>query len=133
MPDDAESYKNIPGTTVFDAAQCRLGYHLNMCCLELMKEDKRREFKADERAFLEKYPMTPEQRQAVLDRDYNRMLGLGGNIYFLSKIAYVDGDSFQKLAAKMSGVSLEEFRAMMMSGGRSPGAALNPPKENPVG
>jgi protocatechuate 4,5-dioxygenase alpha chain len=133
MVDAAASYRDIPGTTIFDSTQCRIGYHLNMCCMELMKEEKRREFKADERAFLEKYPMTAEQRQAVLDRDYNRMLDLGGNIYFLSKIAYVDGDSFQKLAAKMSGVSLEEFRAMMMSGGRSPGAALTPPKEKILG
>ncbi|MDB5795034.1 MAG: protocatechuate 4,5-dioxygenase alpha subunit [Noviherbaspirillum sp.] len=129
MTDDAESYRNIPGTIVFDSVQCRSGYHLNMWCLELMKEEKRREFKADERAFLEKYALTAEQRQAVLERDYNRLLSLGGNIYFLSKIAYVDGDSFQMLAARMSGVTLEEFRAMMLSGGRSPHAALTVPKE----
>jgi protocatechuate 4,5-dioxygenase alpha chain len=133
MTDDAEAYRSIPGTTVFDAVQCRAGYHLNMCCQELMNEAKRREFKADERAFLEKYALTAEQRQAVLDRDYNRLLSLGGNIYFLSKIAYVDGDSFQKLAAKMSGVSLEEFRAMMLSGGRSPHAPLTVPKEKTLG
>ena len=104
MNDYTDAFKDIPGTVVFDATQSRLGYHLNMFCMSLMKAENRAAFKADERTYLETFPMTPEQRQAVLDRDYNRMIALGGNIYFLAKIGATDGFSFQNLASKMTGV-----------------------------
>jgi protocatechuate 4,5-dioxygenase, alpha chain len=120
VSDYTEAFKDIPGTVVFDATQSRLGYHLNMFCMSLMKADNRAAFKADERAFLDRFPMTAEQRQAVLDRDYNRMIALGGNIYFLAKIGATDGFSFQNLASKMTGVSEDEYKAMMVAGGRSP-------------
>ena len=94
-----ETFKDIPGTVVFDATQSRLGYHLNQFCMSLMKPENRAAFKADERGYLAKWPMTEEQRQAVLDRDYNRMIALGGNIYFLAKIGATDGFSFQNLAS----------------------------------
>jgi protocatechuate 4,5-dioxygenase alpha chain len=113
-----EAFKDIPGTVVFDATQSRLGYHLNMFCMSLMKAGNRAAFKADERAYLATFPMSEEQRQAVLDRDYNRMIGLGGNIYFLAKIGATDGFSFQNLASKMTGVPEEDYRAMMIAGGR---------------
>ena len=113
-----EAFKDIPGTVVFDATQSRLGYHLNMFCMSLMKAANRAAFKADERAYLATFPMSEAQRQAVLDRDYNRMIGLGGNIYFLAKIGATDGFSFQNLASKMTGVAEEDYRAMMIAGGR---------------
>ena len=115
-----DAFKDIPGTTVFDAEQSRLGYHLNMFCMSLMKAENRAAFKADERAYLQRFPMTDDQRQAVLDRDYNRMIALGGNIYFLAKIGATDGFSFQNLASKMTGVAEDEYRAMMVAGGRPP-------------
>ena len=113
-----DAFKDIPGTTVFDATQSRQGYHLNMFCMSLMKAGNRERFKADEQAYLETFPMTPEQRQAVRDRDYNRMIALGGNIYFLAKIGATDGFSFQNLASKMTGVPEDEYKAMMVAGGR---------------
>jgi protocatechuate 4,5-dioxygenase alpha chain len=115
-----DAFRDIPGTTVFDATQSRLGYHLNMFCMSLMSAANRTAFKADERAYLAKFPMSDEQRQAVLDRDYNRMIALGGNIYFLAKIGATDGFSFQNLASKMTGVAEDEYRAMMVAGGRTP-------------
>lgn len=115
-----EAFKDLPGTVIFDATQSRLGYHLNMFCMSLMKAENREAFKANEQAYLERFPMTAEQRQAVLDRDYNRMIALGGNIYFLAKIGATDGHSFQYLAARMTGVSEDEYRAMMVAGGRPP-------------
>jgi len=118
--DYSEAFKDIPGTVVFDATHSRLGYHLNMFCMSLMKAENRAAFKADERAYLERYPMSDAQRQAVLDRDYNRMLELGGNIYFLAKIGATDGHSFQNLASQMTGMSEEAYKAMMVAGGRSP-------------
>jgi protocatechuate 4,5-dioxygenase alpha chain len=112
-------YHDIPGTTVFDAEQSRLGFHLNQFCMSLMKAANRGAFKADERAYLDRYRMTEDQKQAVLDRDWNRMIALGGNIYFTSKIAATDGLSFQQIAAIMSGLTQPEYAEMMLKGGRS--------------
>jgi protocatechuate 4,5-dioxygenase alpha chain len=113
-----DAFKDIPGTVVFDATQSRLGYHLNMFCMSLMKAENRTAFKADERAYLQRFPMTDAQREAVLARDYNRMIELGGNIYFLAKIGATDGFSFQNLAAKMTGMPEDQYKAMMIAGGR---------------
>jgi len=119
----AEAYDDIPGTTVFDHRQSRLGYHLNQFCMSLMKADNRERFLAGERAYLDEWPMTEDQKQAVMARDYNRMIELGGNIYFLAKIFATDGKSFQYAAALMTGMSQEEYAQMMLKGGRSPQGA----------
>jgi len=113
-------YDDIPGTTVFDAERSRRGYHLNMFCMSLMKPENRAAFKADEAVFLQRFPMTQEQREAVLKRDWNRMIELGGNIYFLAKLFSTDGKSFQYAAAQMTGMTQEEYARMMLDGGRSP-------------
>lgn len=113
-------YIDIPGTTIFDADMARRGYHLNQFCMSLMKADNRERFKADERDYLDQWPMSEDQKQAVIDRDYNHMIALGGNIYFLAKIFSTDGQSFEQAAASMTGMSREEYRKMMLSGGRSP-------------
>ncbi len=112
-------YKDVPGTTIFDADQSRMGYHLNQFCMSLMKAGNRARFKANERAYLDEWPMTEEQKQAVLARDLNRCIALGGNIYFLAKIGATDGKSFQQMAGSMTGMSEEEYRDMMVRGGRS--------------
>ena len=112
-------YDDIPGTTIFDAEQSRKGYWLNQFCMSLMKAENRERFKADERAYLDEWEMTEDQKQGVLDRDLNRLISLGGNIYFLAKIGATDGLSFQQMAGSMTGMSEEEYRAMMLSGGRS--------------
>jgi protocatechuate 4,5-dioxygenase alpha chain len=111
-------YKDIPGTTIFDAEQSRKGYWLNQFCMSLMKADNRERFKADERAYLDEWPMTEQQKQAVLKRDLNECIALGGNIYFLAKIGATDGKSFQQMAGSMTGMTEEEYREMMLKGGR---------------
>ena len=112
-------YKDVPGTTIFDAEMSRQGYHLNQFCMSLMKAENRAEFKADEAAYLRKFPMTEEQRDAVLKRDWNRMIWSGGNVYFLSKLFSSDGLSFQYVAAEMTGLTQEQYAEMMLKGGRS--------------
>lgn len=112
-------YDDIPGTTVFDARQSRLGFHLNQFCMSLMTAENRAAFKAGERAYLDRWAMSEAQKQAVLDRDWNGMIALGGNIYFTAKIAATDGLSFRQIAAAMSGVSEEAYARMMLDGGRS--------------
>lgn len=114
-----KEYEDIPGTFVFDADRSRQGYGINMFCMSLMKEENRKAFKADEAGYLKKFNLTPEQEDAILKRDYNRMLELGGNIYFTAKLGATDGHSFQHLAAVMTGSSQDEYAKMMLAGGRS--------------
>ena len=119
MPLD-KPYLDVPGTTIFDADQSRKGYSLNQFCMSLMSAEHRTRFLADERKYLDEWQMTEAQKQAVLDRDLNRMIALGGNIYFLAKIGATDGKSFQQMAGSMTGMSEDEYRDMMIAGGRSP-------------
>ncbi len=112
-------YLDIPGTILFDAEQSRKGYHLNQFCMSLMKAENRERFKADQRAYLDEWPMTEDQKQAVIDMDLNRAMLLGGNIYFLAKIGANHGKSFQQMAGSMTGMTEDEYRAMMLAGGRS--------------
>ena len=119
MPLD-KPYLDVPGTTIFDAEQSRKGYWLNQFCMSLMVSENRDRFRADERAYLDEWEMTEDQKQGVLDRDMNRMIELGGNIYFLAKLGATDGKSFQQMAGSMTGMSETEYRDMMISGGRSP-------------
>ena len=115
----AKPYLDVPGTTVFDAEQSRKGYHLNQFCMSLMTAPNRERFKADERAYLDEWPMTEAQKQAVLARDLNRCIAEGGNIYFLAKLGATHGKSFQQMAGSMTGMTEDEYREMMIGGGRS--------------
>jgi protocatechuate 4,5-dioxygenase alpha chain len=117
---EPQPYDDIPGTTVFDAERSRQGYHLNQFCMSLMKAENRARFKADEAAYLKEWPMSEAQREMVLTRDWNGMIALGGNIYFLAKLFSTDGHSFQHVAAVMTGASQETYAKMMLSGGRAP-------------
>jgi gallate dioxygenase len=112
---------DVPGTIIFDAEQPQ-GYWLNQFCMSLMKAENRERFKADERAYLDEWPMTEEQKQAVLARDLNWCMRTGGNIYFLAKIGATDGKSFQQMAGSMTGMTEEEYRAMMMAAAALPKA-----------
>ena len=112
-------YPDVPGTTIFDAEQSRKGYHLNQFCMSLMNAANRERFKADQRAYLDEWPMSEDQKLAVLSMDLNRAMALGGNIYFLAKIGATHGKSFQQMAGSMTGMTEEEYRNMMIGGGRS--------------
>jgi len=114
-----QDYDDIPGTFVFDAERSRQGYGINMFCMSLMKDENRKAVKANEAEDLKKFKLTPAQTEAILKRDYNRMLELGGNIYFTAKLGATDGRSFQQLAAVMTGSTQEDYAKMMLGGGRS--------------
>jgi protocatechuate 4,5-dioxygenase, alpha chain len=119
MARQPQEYDDIPGTFVFDAEKSRQGYGINMFCMSLMKDENRKAFKANEADYLKRFPLSPEQTQAILKREYNRMLELGGNIYFTAKLGATDGHSFRHLAALMTGSTQEDYAAMMLGGGRS--------------
>lgn len=115
-----KDYEDIPGTFIFDADRGREGYQLNQFCISLRLQKNRDVFMVDQEKYLDGYPMTPEQRDAVLRRDWNRMLELGGNIYYTSKLAANDGINFQDLAGIMTGMGRDAYRDMMLNGGRPP-------------
>jgi protocatechuate 4,5-dioxygenase alpha chain len=119
MARERHDYDDIPGTFVFDAERSRQGYGINMFCMSLMKDENRKAFRANEAEYLKKFKLSPEQTEAILKRDYNRMLELGGNIYFTAKLGATDGHSFRHLAAVMTGSSQEDYADMMLKGGRS--------------
>ena len=116
---DLSAFDDIPGTTVFTAQRSRKGYGLNQFCMSLMKAENRERFHAGERAYLDEWPLSEAQKQAVLDRDYNAAIAEGGNIYFLAKLFASDGKSFQDAAGSMTGMTPEEYAQMMLDGGRS--------------
>src|SRR3954469_7995913 len=118
-PRSEKDYDDIPGTYVFDAERSRVGFHLNMFCMSLMKAENRKAFKENEAKDLDKFPLTPEAREAVLTRPYNRMPELGGNIYFTAKLGATDGHPFQHLAALMTGSTQQDYADLMLRGGRS--------------
>lgn len=113
-------FEDIPGTRVYTAARARKGYHINQFAMSLMKGDNRERFKADERAYLDEWPISEEAKQALLKRDYNTLLDLGGNVYFLSKLFSTDGLSFAEAVSTMTDMTFPEYRDMMLKGGRSP-------------
>lgn len=114
------AYDDIPGTIVFDAQRARKGYHLNQFLYSLMSADNRKEFLSDERKYLDKYKMTEPQKEAVMKRDWNTLLDLGGVSYALAKLAFTDEHSYQYMAAEMCGLTQDEYVAMMLAGGRNP-------------
>lgn len=113
-----DPFDDIPGTILFNPDRSRQGFHLNMFCMSLQKPENREAFKRDEAEYLARWPLTEPQRQAVLQRDWNGMLRLGGNIYYTFKLAATDGLAYQHVAALMSGMSPDEYAAMMLAGGR---------------
>jgi protocatechuate 4,5-dioxygenase alpha chain len=112
-------YEDIPGTWVFDAQRARKGYHLNQFLYSLMKAENRKRFLAGERAYLDEWPMTEAQKTAVMKRDWNTLLDLGGVSYALAKLAFTDEHSYQYMAAEMCGLTQQEYADMMLAGGRS--------------
>jgi protocatechuate 4,5-dioxygenase, alpha chain len=115
----AKPYQDVPGTTIFDADQSRKGYWLNQFCMSLMKAENRERFKANQRVYLDEWPMTEDQKLAVLAADLNRCIALGGNIYYLAKLGATHGKSFQQMAGSMTGMTEIEYRDMMIAGGRN--------------
>jgi protocatechuate 4,5-dioxygenase alpha chain len=109
---------DIPGTRVFTAKRARQGYWLNQFAMSLMKAENRERWKADERKYLDEWAMSEDQKQAILARDYNRCLDLGGNVYFLAKVFSTDGLSFAEAVSTMTDMTFPEYRDMMLNGGR---------------
>ncbi|HEX4328651.1 MAG TPA: protocatechuate 4,5-dioxygenase subunit alpha [Burkholderiales bacterium] len=111
-------FEDIPGTTMFDGEMARLGYHFNMFFMSLMRAENRAAFKADEAGFMQRFPLSAEQKKAVLARDWNAMTALGGNVFFMVKLVGTDGLPVAAMCAAMTGMSPDEYQKMMLDGGR---------------
>jgi protocatechuate 4,5-dioxygenase, alpha chain len=120
VTDYTSEFDDIPGTRVYTTKRARQGYWLNQFCMSLMTPENRERWKADEETYLTEWKMSEDQKAAVRARDYNRLLELGGNIYFLAKLFSTDGLSFVQAVSTMTGMSVDDYKAMMMAGGRSP-------------
>ena len=119
MKPDFEQFKDIPGTTIFTIELARKGFWLNQFCMSLRKAENRERFLADNRKYLDEWDMTEEQKQAVIDRDFQKMLDLGGNVYFLSKIFASEGLSYVQAVSTMTDMKVEQYQQMMLNGGRN--------------
>jgi protocatechuate 4,5-dioxygenase, alpha chain len=119
MKPDFEQFNDIPGTTIFTIQRAREGFWLNQFCMSLRDESNRKRFKANEGAYLDEWDMTEQQKQAVLNRDFQKMLDLGGNVYFLSKIFASDGLSYVQAVSTMTDMTTPEYQKMMLNGGRN--------------
>jgi protocatechuate 4,5-dioxygenase alpha chain len=117
---EPRDYNDIPGTYVFDGAHLRKGYALNMFCKSLDDRANREAFRASAEDYLDQFALSPQQRQAVLNRQWLELLRLGGNIYYTFKLAIFDGLTMQHVGAAMSGTAMtvDQFRSMMATGGR---------------
>ncbi len=119
MKPDFHQFDDIPGTTIFTIEKAREGFYLNQFCMSLRSADNRARFLADQRSYLDEWDMTEEQKQAVIDRDFQKMLDTGGNVYFLSKIFASEGLSYVQAVSTMTDMTTEQYQAMMIAGGRS--------------
>jgi protocatechuate 4,5-dioxygenase, alpha chain len=111
-------YDDIPGTYVFDWRRSERGYPLNQFLMSLNRPENREAFQADEAGYLERFRLDRDQREAVLGRQWLRLLEVGGNVYYLYKLAACDGMTFQQLAAEQTGMTPEAYAQMMLDGGR---------------
>lgn len=119
MKPDFEQFKDIPGTTIFTIEKARAGFHLNQFCMSLRSAPNRERFLADERAYLDEWELAEDQKQAVLTRDFQKMLDNGGNVYFLAKIFATEGLSYVQAVSTMTDMNVEQYQAMMLAGGRN--------------
>jgi len=118
MKPNFDQFNDIPGTTIFTMEKARDGFHLNQFCMSLRSKENRKRFLANERAYVDEWGMTDEQKQAVLTRDFQKMLDNGGNVYFLAKIFATDGLSYVQAVSTMTDMNVEQYQTMMLSGGR---------------
>lgn len=119
MKPNFDQFNDIPGTTIFTMEKARDGFHLNQFCMSLRSDENRKRFLADERSYVDEWEMTEDQKDAVLTRDFQKMLDNGGNVYFLAKIFATDGLSYVQAVSTMTDMNVEQYQAMMLSGGRN--------------
>ena len=115
----SQSRPDLPGTYVFDGPTSRRGHNMNKLFMSLVDEGARKEFTADEGGYCARFGLSEDQTTAILQRDWQAMLDLGGSIFYVYKLAMMDGLSMQYLGGVFTGMSEDEFKAAMLAGGRT--------------
>jgi protocatechuate 4,5-dioxygenase alpha chain len=113
----AKEVRSIPGTTIFDGEEAQKGYALNKMCYSFNEASAREEFLQDEDVYCEKFGLNTEQREAIRNRNVLQLIAAGGNIYYLAKFAGIFGLNVQDIGAQQTGMSLEDFNAMLVAAG----------------
>jgi protocatechuate 4,5-dioxygenase alpha chain len=111
-------HHNIPGTVLFDGEQAMKGLALNRMCFSFNSAENRAAFLRDEDAYCRKYGLTPEQREAVRERNVLKLIAAGGNVYYLAKLAGIFGLNVQDIGAQQTGMSVDAFKAKLAAAGR---------------
>ena len=119
--DSGRGRLDLPGTPIFDGDTSRRGFRMNKLFMSLRDAGNRERFLADETAYCREFGLTPEQEQAVLARDWQAMIDLGGSIFYVYKLAMMDGRSMQYLGGVFTGMGEDDFLAAMRAGGRRDG------------
>lgn len=103
-------YDDLPGTVVFDGECTHSSYNLNKMAFSFNSPENRAEFAADMDAYCRKFELTDDQRVAVLAGDFPALLRLGGNIYYLAKIAIFHGMTMQDAGASFQNITTDQFK-----------------------
>ncbi|HEX2553712.1 MAG TPA: extradiol ring-cleavage dioxygenase [Microvirga sp.] len=103
-PDD-----RIPDTPLFDRKRSLRGYRINKAAMGLGDPANREAFKQDESAYLDRFGLSPEEKQAVMSRDWREMVRLGGNLFFILKISAVDPVRITEIGAHQAGMEHDDF------------------------
>ena len=111
-------HDDIPGTVLFDGRMARRGYALNKMCYSFNDGANRALFLADEDSYCQQYGLSPEQHEAVRNRNVLQLLAAGGNAYYLAKFAGIFGLDMQDIGAQQTGLSKDEFKARLVAAGR---------------
>jgi protocatechuate 4,5-dioxygenase, alpha chain len=109
--------QDIPGTTIFDGAQAQKGMALNRMCFSFNSAGNRAAFLADEEAYCRKFGLDDQQRAAVKSRSVLRMIGAGGNVYYLAKLAGIFGLNVQDIGAQQTGMTVAAFKSKLQAAG----------------
>lgn len=111
------NYDDIPGTYVFDGKTAHSAYGMNKLLFSFNRAENRKAFDEDPEAYCDKFGVTPEQKEALVKRDFLQMLRLGANIYYAAKLAVPAGTSVQDAGAAFQGITTEEFKAKLLAKG----------------
>ena len=99
----------IPDTPLFDRAGSIRGYGLNKMAMSLGDPANRAAFKGNEEAYLDRFGLSAEEKAAVMSRDWQEMVRLGGNVFFILKISAIDPTSMTQIGAAQVGMPHEAF------------------------
>lgn len=99
----------IPDTPLLDRKRSIAGYWLNKMAMGLGDPANRAVFLADEGSYIDRFGLSPEQKHAVMTRNWREMVRLGGNLFYILKITAVDPARITEIGAHQAGMEHTAF------------------------